>query len=46
MEVPAKGDLLLELAEGGVSIELGWQVVWDGGHEVPGFQVEEPQLLL
>ena len=42
MEVPAKGDLLLELAEGCVSIKLRWQIIRDGGHEVPGFQVEKP----
>lgn len=45
MEVPAKADLLVELAEGCVSIELGWQVIEDGGHEVPGFQVEKPYFL-
>jgi hypothetical protein len=44
VEVPAKAECLLELVEGGVSIELGRQVIRDGGHEVPGFQVEQPEL--
>ena len=44
MNVPAKADCLLELVEGGVSIELGRQVIRDGSHELPGFHVEQPEL--
>ena len=40
MKVPSKADFLLELVEGGVSIELGRQVIRDDSHELPGFQVE------
>ena len=44
MEVPEKADCLLEPVEGGESIELRGQVNRDVGHEVPGFNIEQPEL--